>query len=100
MPQAFKQIKTANPLVIADLQRIQADSSYTAIRDQAALHGVVQGCLSEAQELDMILEKAFPSAGDSRWERRKKVLSSLKYDKKIDKIAAAMNSYVGILTLH
>lgn len=100
IPQAFKQIKTALPLVVADLQRIQADNGYAAIRDQAALHGVVQGCLSEAQELDMILEKALPSAGDSSWERRRKALSSLKYDKKIDKIAAVMNNYVGILTLH
>ncbi|RTE85083.1 hypothetical protein BHE90_000330 [Fusarium euwallaceae] len=100
MPQAFKQIKTALPLIVADLQRIQADGSYAATQDQAALHSVVQGCLSETQELDMILEKALPSAEDSSWERRKKALISLKYDKKIDKIAAAMNSYIGILTLH
>ncbi|RMJ17758.1 hypothetical protein CDV36_002616 [Fusarium kuroshium] len=100
MPQAFKQIKTALPLIVADLQRIQADGSYAATQDQAALHSVVQGCLSETQELDMILEKALPSAEDSSWERLKKALISLKYDKKIDKIAAAMNSYIGILTLH
>ncbi|KAJ4329356.1 hypothetical protein N0V84_000251 [Fusarium piperis] len=99
-PQAFKQIKTALPLIVADLQHIQANSSHAAPRDQAALDSVVQGCLSETQELDVILEKALPSTEDSSWERRKKALGSLKYDKKIDKIAAVLNNYVGILTLH
>ncbi|KAL2678851.1 hypothetical protein Neosp_009603 [[Neocosmospora] mangrovei] len=99
-PQAFKQLKTILPLIVADLQRIKADSAYVPTRHHAALRSVVQGCLSDTQELDVILEKALPSTGDSSWERRKKALGSLKYDKKIDKIAAAMNSYVGILTLH
>jgi hypothetical protein len=63
------------------LHHMQADSAYAATRDQAALRSVVQGCLSDTQELDVILEEALPSTGDSSWERRKKALSSLKYDK-------------------
>ncbi|KPM40141.1 hypothetical protein AK830_g6443 [Neonectria ditissima] len=101
-PRAFKQIKTVLPLIVDGLQRMQGPISagHIAAQTQTALHTVVQSCLSETQELTIILDKALPSHEASSWERRKKAIASLKYDKKIEKIADAINGYINILTFY
>ncbi|KAK7418269.1 hypothetical protein QQX98_004054 [Neonectria punicea] len=101
-PQAFKQIRTTLPLIVDGLQRMQSQiaAGHIVAQTQAALHSVVQSCLSETQELNRILDKALPSDEASSWERRKKALASLKYDKKIEKIAGAMNGYINTLIFY
>ncbi|KAH6609152.1 short-chain dehydrogenase [Trichoderma cornu-damae] len=102
IPRAFKQIRTELPSILDGLKRIQRniDAGLIDKEAQEALVPVVTGCLAEAEQLDRLLEKALPIAGDSSWERKLKAFKSLAYDKKIEEIAESLDGYTKTLVFH
>jgi uncharacterized protein YutE (UPF0331/DUF86 family) len=102
VPKAFKQIKTELPLIIDGVRRIkdQAESCKLNKSTEDALQAVIHECQVETERLNDILEKTIPTVGASSWERRKKAITSLAKDKKVEEIADALGKYVRTLTFH
>lgn len=102
VPQAFRRIHTELPLIIDCLERIKAhDEKGVLVKStREALRPVIQECFEETGRLNEILIKAIPSADASSWERKKKAITSLGSDKKVEQIADALGKYISTLTLH
>src|SRR6266849_5544793 len=109
IPRAFRQIKIELPLIVDGVNRIKQQSesgksgsgtSTIEKSTQEALLPIIRQCQAETARLDEILEKTVPAAGASTWERRRKALSSLANDKKVEQIAEALGKYVQTLMFH
>ncbi|KAF9774197.1 hypothetical protein IL306_007837, partial [Fusarium sp. DS 682] len=99
-PKSFGQIMTTLPLITEGLQNLHGNLNQVSTQTQDSLRPVVEKCLSDVQELNRILDKALPSAGASRWERKRKALASFRHDKKVDEISRAIDKYLDALNFH
>ncbi|KAK4168165.1 short-chain dehydrogenase [Cladorrhinum sp. PSN259] len=102
VPKSFRQVRTELPLIVDGLRRIneQVKSGALEPTTEAALVPVITECLHAALQLNDLLDKTLPSADASTWERRKKALSSLAKDKKVDDLGDALGRYLRVLTFH
>ncbi|KAF4341503.1 short-chain dehydrogenase [Fusarium beomiforme] len=99
-PKSFSQIMTTLPLITQGLQNLHDNLNHVSTQTQNSLCPVIEKCLSDVQELNRIIDKALPSTGASRWERKKKALVSFRYDKKVEQISRAIDKYLEALSFH
>jgi len=94
-PQTFRDLLVQLPLLQNTLERTKA-SAETGIIDidtkQAVLE-VVKGCQSQVKQLDDILVKTIPVAGDSRLRRGVKAFKSVGQEKDVQTIMARIQQY-------
>jgi hypothetical protein len=102
VPETFRAIKTELPLLVDILRRTkrQAEKGDISKNTQQALEPVVESCVEQVEVLDAILAKVLPATGDSSWNRWMKALTSVRNEKKIDKVVMTLRNYVQILTYH
>lgn len=102
IPQVFRDIKNQLPLLLNTLQRTraQAEAGDFDADTQRAILSVVEGCQSQVQSLDDVLNKTLPSMGDSRWRRGMKVLLNVRQEKGVQRIIESLQTYVSTLTYH
>ena len=102
VPETFRAIKTELPLLVDILRRTkrQAEKGDISKNTQHALEPVVESCVEQVEVLDAILAKVLPATSDSSWSRWMKAFSSLRTEKKIDKVVVTLRNYVQILTYH
>lgn len=102
IPKAFRDIKTQLPLLLDTLKRTkeQADLGTISQETQDALLPVINGCRSQAEQLDDMLTKVIPETNDSSWQRKRKAISSLGLEKKTQAITDTLRGYVQILTYY
>jgi N-terminal domain on NACHT_NTPase and P-loop NTPases len=79
VPALFSNIRIRLPLLIDSLNRNKDSTALGIVRtgQDKALAGVVDGCLAQVKQLNMILDKILPAKGDSFITRNKKALQSL-----------------------
>lgn len=102
VPALFSSIRVRLPLLIDSLNRTKVTTGLKNIgaRQDEALIGVVDGCLAQVQQLNMILDKILPAKGDSFIIRNKKALQSLSQERAVEKIRNNLHDYIEALTLH
>lgn len=102
VPPAFRHINSQLPLLLETLKGTEKAIGQGLIGTnvEKALTPVIDGCRSQIGQLDAVITKVLPAAGDSRLQRSKKALSSLYQDTKIDNISSALRNYVQILTFY
>jgi hypothetical protein len=101
-PKAFRDIKTELPLLLDTLKRTkeQADLGTISQETQDALLPVINGCRSQAEQLDDMLTKVIPETNDSSWQRKRKAILSLGVEKKTQAITDTLRGYVQLLTYY
>lgn len=102
VPALFSNIRVRLPLLIDSLNRTKDSTALGFVRtgQDEALAGVVDGCLAQVEQLNMILDKTLPAKGDSFITRNKKALQSLSKERVVEKIRNDLHDYIEALTLH
>ena len=102
IPEVFRHIKAELPVLLDALRQTKAaiDAGYMQDDSKKALIPAVEGCRIQIQLLDDVIMKALPVSGDSWATRGRKVLGSLRYDAKVEKITAVVRGYIQTLTYH
>ena len=101
-PKTFRDVNNGLQLLLHSIERIQQDLKENTVDDKtkAALFPVIQGCIEQAELLNKILKDILPAPGDSQWKKFNKALSSISYDKKVEKIQSILKEYRGGLVLY
>ncbi len=92
----------SNIVQLVDFKQTQVAIEKGAIRDETkqALVPVVDGCRTQVEVLDGIIEKALPLPGDS-WRRKgSKAITSLWQDSKVKNITTDLRNYIQSLTYY
>ncbi|KFY17204.1 hypothetical protein V492_00821 [Pseudogymnoascus sp. VKM F-4246] len=102
VPKVFRHIKVELPVLQETLKQTVDKINHGAIEDstKAALLPAVQGCTNQIGELDSLLAKALPVAGDSRFTKTTKALWSIKQDSKVESITKTLHGYIATLTFY
>ncbi|KFY39482.1 hypothetical protein V494_03965 [Pseudogymnoascus sp. VKM F-4513 (FW-928)] len=102
VPKVFRHIKVELPVLQETLKQTVDKINHGAIEDstRAALLPAVQGCTNQIEELDSLLAKALPVAGDSRFTKTTKALWSIKQDSKVESITKTLRGYIATLTFY
>src|SRR5215472_10122884 len=101
-PKVFRHIKTELPILLDTLKQTKVAVEKGTIRDETkeALVPVVEGCRTQVELLDGIIEKVLPLSGDS-WRRKgSKAVASLWQDSKVKNITTVLRNYVQTLTYY
>lgn len=100
VPKSFHEINIQLPLILITLQqtKLQADAHHLSEATASVLDPVIDECLSQVKELEIILAKALPNDQDSTWKRRKKALTSLRHDKAVAQIQTSLERQINVLT--
>ena len=101
-PKVFRHIKTELPILLDTLKQTQVAIEKGAIRDETkqALVPVVNGCRTQVELLDGIIEKGLVLPGDS-WRRKgSKAITSLWQDSKVKNITTDLRNYIQSLTYY
>ncbi|KAG8530287.1 uncharacterized protein KY384_004789 [Bacidia gigantensis] len=101
-PRVFRTIRGQVPLLVDTLQRLKerSEKGDLSLETEKALMPVIDGCLSELDSVDKLIEKIVPVAGDSSWRRNFKALSSVATEKKVQNIISSLRDYIQNLTLY
>ncbi|KAJ5616419.1 hypothetical protein N7537_001533 [Penicillium hordei] len=102
LPSAFKGVSLRLPLLIEiiDRTKAQAESGKFTVSTQDALQAVVEDCNRQIESLDNIFTKILPDTSDTSWKRKRKALSSVAKESKIEQISRILQGHVLILTYH
>ena len=102
VPELLRDIHVQLPLLCLSLKRAQeqAESGVLDVESQEALLQVVEACRQQTEKLDRIIDKLLPDLKDSSWERGRKAISSLKYEREIQQIKDDLHGHINILTYH
>jgi hypothetical protein len=102
VPASFQHIKTDLPLLATTLREIKSAICAGHVTDdtQKALGPVVEGCQTQISSLDDVLLRTLPTPGESRIQRTKKAIASLKQDGKVEKIQSALHWHMQSLTFY
>jgi hypothetical protein len=101
-PKVFRHINKELPLLLDTLKQTQIAVDKGTIRDETkqALVPVVDGCRTQIELLDNIVEKVLPLPGDS-WRRKgNKAVTSLWQDSKVKNITTTLRNYIHTLTYY
>jgi hypothetical protein len=101
-PKVFRHIKTELPILLDTLKQTKVAVEKGTIRDETkqALVPVVDGCRTQIELLDDIIEKILPQPGDS-WRRKgSKAVTSLWQDSKVKNITTTFRNYIQTLTYY
>jgi tetratricopeptide (TPR) repeat protein len=99
-PKAFRDIEAQLPLLTDAIRRTKAEAGAGNEATQAALLSVINNCLVQVKSLDEILKEALPNPGDSSLKRAQKAISSLRFEKEVQRITKALCQYIALLTFH
>ncbi|KAI9787479.1 MAG: hypothetical protein M1839_000008 [Geoglossum umbratile] len=99
-PKTFRDIEAQLPLLTDTIRRTKAEAGAGNEATQAALSLVIENCLVQVKALNKILKEALPVPGDSSVKRAQKALSSLRFEKEVQRITNALCQYMALLTFH
>ena len=95
----FKGVRTRFPLMLDLVRRIQLqmDAGLISEKSIAVMCPVVQNCVSQAQELDNLINKSLPQPSDNTWQRGKKAVYSVLSESEIERVDAELKSSLELL---
>ncbi|KAH0551387.1 hypothetical protein GP486_007398 [Trichoglossum hirsutum] len=102
VPSVIQDITTQLPVIVDIMTRIEkrcGGSSLTA-DEQHRLSHVVDGCFRQVTLLNGLIEKMLPNLTDSKWQRTRKAIASIRKEKVIAVIQRTLETYKSTLTLH
>ena len=101
VPETLREIKLYLPLFIETLQRVQTfiDFGYFNPKTSSVLKDFIDESYSQMVLLDSLLLKMTPDEGDSRMQRSRKAIFSLKEEKALRKIFKNLSGYIEKLLL-
>ena len=102
VPKAFKHIKAQLPITIDSLRRTKAEAQAgdVDLETRKALTPALEGCYSQIQRLNEILDKILPVENDSSWTRKIKAFWSIGKDKEVQSLLLQLDRYLLRLVLH
>lgn len=102
IPQAFRHISQALPLVKSALQETEKRIKEGEISEEAcqALRKVLDGCEVTVTKLKDIFCDVLPAKDASKWTRGWKAISSKGQDKKVEALDKTLMRFVEVLTLY
>jgi N-terminal domain on NACHT_NTPase and P-loop NTPases len=100
IPKSFRHIKAELPVLRDTLQQTREaiDAGSVTDKTKTALIPAIQGCMEQIESLHIILAEMLPTQDDSRLERGKKEILSLRQDSKVESITKILHGYIGTLT--
>ena len=95
----FKGVRTRFPLMLDLVKRImlQMEAGLVSENSKAVMYPVVQNCISQAQELDNLINKSLPQPSDNTWQRGKKAVYSVMSESEIERVDAELKSSFELL---
>lgn len=95
----FKGVRTRLPLMLDLVKKImlQMEAGLIGEKSQAVMYPVVQNCISQAQELDHLINKSLPQPSDNTWVRGKKAVYSVLAESEIGRVDAELKSSFELL---
>ena len=102
VPEALGPIHSQLPLLLGILAKTKEGISAGSIDHglAEALMPNIHGCQQQIEKLDKLLVSIVPTSSDSRGNRLRKAIISLKQDSEICKIQNAIQTYVSTLTFY
>jgi hypothetical protein len=102
VPKSFRHISVELPVLRNTLQQTKEaiDGGSIGQETKKALLPVLNGCTDQIGLLDIVMDETLPKVDDSRIQRGKKAVLSLRQDKKVESILKILRSYVGTLTFY
>ena len=76
---------------------LQMEAGLVGEKSKAVMYPVVQNCLSQAQELDNLINKSLPQRSDDTWVRGKKAVYSVLSEPEIERVDAELESNFELL---
>ena len=100
IPKSFRHIKAELPVLRDTLQQTREaiDAGSVTDKTKTALIPAIQGSIEQIESLHIILAEMLPTQDDSRLERGKKEILSLRQDSKVESITKILHGYIGTLT--
>lgn len=101
-PQTFRTLHDQLPLLIQTFEenKTTCEKEKISVEQQKSLLKTVQGCVRLTKVLEAILEECLPSPDDSLFIKGKKVIKSIKAEKKIAELHPILETYKSTLTLY
>ena len=101
-PKVFQDVCIRLPLLLNSLKRIEKQANAGQVDEDArqALQPVIEGCHTQVQQLDEILDKVSPLLTDSSWRRGTKAFLSVSQESNVQRISNALMENIQLLTLH
>ncbi|MCJ1309854.1 hypothetical protein MMC25_003515 [Agyrium rufum] len=95
----FKSARYRLPLMLDLVRKImlQMDAGLVSDKSKEAMYPVVHDCISQAQELDRLLDKFSPKSRDSSWIRGKKAIYAVWSESEVERIDAGLKSNFELL---
>ncbi|KAL8985980.1 MAG: hypothetical protein Q9205_000490 [Flavoplaca limonia] len=95
----FRGVRTRFPLMLDLVKKImlQMEAGLVSENSKAVMYPVVQNCLSQAQELDNLINKTLPQRSDNTWVRGKKAVYSVLSEPEIERVDAELKSSFELL---
>lgn len=102
IPKSFQAIKRELPILLDTLEQTKLSAESGKLRQETkfALQPIVEGCLSNVESLNGILDKDLPLTGDSLSRKSRKAFASFRHDGRVNKIIAEIQSHVRALTYY
>jgi hypothetical protein len=102
MPKAFRTQKTMLPLLVVTLNKTMSRIKAAKVDEEtcAALCLIITDFREQLAELNAVLERTLPQDGDKWWKIVLKAWSSVRQDEKVEAISAAINAYIGAITMN
>ncbi|KAL8885115.1 MAG: hypothetical protein Q9192_006702 [Flavoplaca navasiana] len=95
----FRGVRTRFPLMLDLVKKfiMLMEAGLVSEKSRAVMYPVVQNCLSQAQELDNLINKTLPQRGDNTWVRGKKAVCSVLSEPEIERVDANLKSSFELL---
>ena len=95
----FRGVRTRFPLMLDLVKKImlQMEAGLVSEKSKAVMYPVVQNCISQAQELDNLINKSLPQPSDNTWARGKKAIYSVLSESEIERVDAELKSSFELL---
>ena len=98
-PVIFRNVRTRLPLMLDFVKKLgyQMDAGLVPAESQAAMFPVIGRCVSQAQQLELLIDKALPRPTDSTWSKGKKAVIGVLAESDVQRINSALESDFDLL---
>ena len=95
----FKGVRTRFPLMLDLVKKImlQMEAGLVSEKSKAVMYPVIKNCISQAQELDNLINKGLPQPSDNTWVRGKKAVYSVLSESEIERVDSELKSNLELL---
>ena len=102
IPKTFQHVKAELPVLLDTLKQTKSAIENGSISDdtKAALLPAIDGCRTQVELLNAVIEKVLPLPSDSWRERSRKAIASLRQDGRVQKIRKDLQGYIQALTYY